>query len=184
MDWASDAATTDYRVSKIFKEAERFLRQAPPPAARELDLVEATRMYEEARALLARGEDHRAIDLLHSAARAPRVAARALYLKARIERRLNKLQTAITTLKAALHHADGYEAHCVPIFVEIGDTYAQLGIRDEAAYYYRRAIRLAPARPDLASRLERCVGQSNVRRVRGHGQGHEVETKDHARLRR
>ena len=148
----------------LFERAQRLERQSSRPPPPPVNPVRAAEAVAEARDLAARGQYARAIPLLASAADSPRYAVDARRLQARLEQRLGQPQRAIATLKQALHTAEEDPATSAQLFSELADVHAQMREMGEAAYYQRRAARLAPERPELYARLTAYDAANRARR--------------------
>lgn len=94
------------------------------------------------------------------AAENSRYAVHALRQRAEIEESLGHLDDAITSLKDALHLSVGEDRTSWALYRSLGDVYLRRGEPEEAAYYFRRALKLAPHDDGLEARLARCSRQA------------------------
>lgn len=140
------ASFVDDHVRAVADSSET--RVAPGHA---LGLLERAALHER------HGELAQASFLYRQASSCERVAGHALHRAGQLERQLGNPQAAIATLKQALHCSTEDDARTHALYVELGDLYAQLGDYGEAAYFYRRAIRLDPNREDVELRLSYAV---------------------------
>jgi tetratricopeptide (TPR) repeat protein len=100
-----------------------------------------------------RGELQEALFLYREAASSEPIAAYALHRCGLLERQLGDTEAAVATLTRALHHCVDDAERTLALHVEIGDVHAQQGDYEEAAYFYRRAVRIDPGRDDVMLRL-------------------------------
>lgn len=144
--------STDTVRKRLIARAERLERHStsPPPP---MNPSRASEAMSEGRRLAKAGEYARAMAALRVAARSPRYAVKALRYQARIECTIGQPQKAIATLKDALHAAEGDDATSAGLFEEVASLYVHLNEMDEARYYQRRAVKLAPDRPEMRERL-------------------------------
>ncbi|MFK7986560.1 MAG: tetratricopeptide repeat protein [Sandaracinaceae bacterium] len=103
------------------------------------DLVQARRLYRQV-------------------ARAGELEAEGFRACGRVERRMGELLDAVRSLTMALHGCEEDVGLTGELYTEIGDIFAQLENYEEAAYYYRRALRFLPDDPSIQRRLNSASG--------------------------
>lgn len=146
------------RVEALVEQAATLKRQSSRPPAPPMSPPRAAAYIQQAESQHAEGRSVEALASLTLASQAPRFAVHALRRRARIEEELGELETAITTLKEALHRTVGDAKRTGAIYTEIGDVYARREESAEASYYYRRALQLDPDDDALQTRLEWALG--------------------------
>lgn len=131
-------------------------RPPPPP----MSPPRAAAYIQQADRQRAEGQLVEALASLTLAAQGPRFAVHALRQRAQIEEQLGQSDEAIDTLKEVLHRATTDDRVTARVYAEIGDVYARRKEIAEAAYYYRRALKLDPSDAQLQTRLDWCEGRS------------------------
>lgn len=96
--------------------------------------------------------------LYREAARAGGFEAEGFRACGRVERRMGELLDAVRSLTMALHGCEEDVGLTGELYTEIGDIFAQLENYDEAAYYYRRALRFLPGDASVQRRLNSASG--------------------------
>lgn len=112
-----------------------------------------------------RGDLTRARRLYRRLARADGFEAESLRACGRVERRMGALHDAVRSLTMALHGCEEDVRMTGELYTEIGDIFAQLENYDEAAYYYRRALRFCPDDASVRRRLNSASGLARLPRA-------------------
>ncbi len=141
---------------RLLAHARALTPKSDRPPAPPMSPPRAAAYIQHADNLRAEGRLVEAIDALTRAAEGPRFAAHALRQRAELEEQLGNVEDAAITLKEALHRVVDDPRQSARGYAAIGDLYVRRGEPLEAAYYYRRALRLDPNDRTFAERLTRC----------------------------
>lgn len=148
------------RVDELVRLATSLKPKSDRPPPPPMSPPRAAAYIQQADRQRAEGKLVEAMASLTLAAHGPRFAVHALRQRAQIEEEIGQPDQAIETLKEALHESTSDDRTTARVYAEIGDLYARRKEVLEAAYYYRRALKLDPDDEALRTRLDWCEGKS------------------------